>query len=448
MQRIENEHLSLILVIILIVFGVSQVFAQEAEPGAEDPPPVEEPTSPEDEQPTQETEDAVDAKEPIEKKQPSNEQETDKSEALEDDQKTKKEEEKEPKKKEPFRRPFAGTSFFWNNEFTAISLDKSYEYTYNPVYSMSFGFKPVWAITDSISLSTKIDFSTELTNSDFSNKRGEVFFSDIPINGKYKYSININEDVKFGTGLNLGVQIPTSKLTRYATMYTALNLGTTAEFTFPKVLKGLTIGWKPGLTKYLHASENPMKEGNPLDESNIIEDERRDSQSSKEGSQSVASDRFIHDSRSSDHVLALRYGSGENPSWSVSNLLTIELELTKSTSFTFGYTHRYTYKYSATNTGDDIGGRYDPLGPDAIRDTGHDERGFYYQTFLYDLSYTLPKPVHMLTLSLGAMTSTNQLGPDGRYHTPFFNRETFIQFGLSLDIDATASALQDGKEKK
>jgi hypothetical protein len=53
----------------------------------------------------------------------------------------------------------------------------------------------------------------------------------------------------------------------------------------------------------------------------------------------------------------------------------------------------------------------------------------------------------MVTLSLGAVTASNQLGPDGSYRTPFFNRETMITFGLSLDIDATVSALQGDEEE-
>jgi len=337
------------------------------------------------------------------------------------------EEEGDEDKEKPFRRTFAGTSVYWDNEFTAVSLDKGHDYTWNPNYSMGFGFAPVWNVTDSFSLSTNIGFSVELTNSDFSNERNEVFFNDIPINGSYKYKVDINDDVKFGTGLNGGFLLPTSRMSRYVTLYTALTIGTNATFTFPKVLQGLSLGWKPSFTKFFHASENPKTAGNPLDESPIPDTEKA----------------------SSVHYQTLAYSPGENPSWRLNNNLFISLGIWETLSFTFGYTHGYTYKYSATNratdeTEDDC--IVDPMGCDSVRDTGHNERGIYSQSFSYSFGYTLPAPVHMVSLSLGALTATNQLAPDGQYRTPFFNRETVINFGVTIDIDTMVKAITGDDE--
>jgi hypothetical protein len=338
------------------------------------------------------------------------------------------EEGEEGEAQKPFRRTFAGTAVYWDNSFTAVSLDKSHDYTWNPNYVMGFGFVPVWNVTSSFSLSSNIGFSVELTNSDFSNKRNEVFFNDIPINANYSYSVDINDDVMFGTGLNGGFVLPTSRMSRYITLYTALTVGTKATFTFPKVLQGLSLGWKPSFTKYFHASENAVADKNPLDESPIPDTEKA----------------------TSDAYQALAYSPGENPSWRLSNNLFISLGIWETLSFTFGYTHGYTYKYSATNTGIEAEDECitDPMGCDPVRDTGHNERGIYSQSFMYSFDYTLPSPVHMVGLSLGAVTATNQLAPDGQYRTPFFNRETVITFGVTVDIDTMVNAIQGDEDEE
>jgi hypothetical protein len=390
--------------------------AEEAAPAAAEAPAETEEAAVEEEAEEEAAEEAAE-------EAPAEEAETDETEEGEGD------EEGEEEAKKPFRRTFAGTAIYWDNSFSAVSLDKSHDYTYNPNYTMGFGFIPMWNVTDSFSLSSNIGFSVELTNSDFSNKRNEVFFSDIPINASYRYKVNINEDVMFSTGLNGGFLLPTSRMSRYATLYTALTIGTGATFIFPKVLQGLSIGWKPSFRKYFHASENPKFEGNPLDDSPIPDTEKA----------------------TSEQYQALAYSPGENPSWKINNGLSLSLGIWETLSFTFGYTHGYTYKYAATNTASDEPEddcAFQPEGCDPVRDTGHNERGVYSQMFLYSFDYTLPDPVHMVGLSLGAITATNQLAPDGQYRTPFFNRETVISFGVTIDIDTMINKIQGGEESE
>lgn len=331
------------------------------------------------------------------------------------------EEDEDGDKPKPFRRTFAGTSVYWNNDFTARSLDKEYDYSWNPNYTMGFGFSPVWNITGDLRLSTDIGFQVELTNSDFSNKKNEVFFNDVPVNLGYTRTFPINDDVKFRTGLDLGLMLPTSRMSRYTTMYTALKIGTQATFVFPNVLEGLSLGWKPSFTKYFFESQNPRPGENPLDGAPLPDTERA----------------------SSATYQALAYSSSINPTWRVSNGLNLRLGLVSTLSFGFGYTHNYTYKYAPTefDTSDD-GLCTDPEGCTGPRDTGHNERGIFSHAFTYNLGYGLPAPLDMLSLSLGALTATNQLAPDGQYQTPFFNRETVINFGISIDIDTLITAAQ------
>jgi hypothetical protein len=335
------------------------------------------------------------------------------------------EQEKDQAKSEetPFQRPFAGTLVYWNNEFTAISLDKSHDYTWDPVYSMSFGVMPVWAPTPNTSLTTDIQLTTELTDSDYANKKGEVFLNDIPLTFKYKYKYKINDDVSFNTYLKLTAVAPTSKMAQYETLYTALGIGTRVGFTFPKVLAGLSISWDPHFFKYFHESANPKSDKNPLDESAIPETEKNTS---------VA-------------YQSLAFGDSENPSWAISNGLNLSLAFIDELSFAFGYKHTYVYKYSPSDKGqaDDSSCVGLPQGCEGARDTGHNERGIYMQAFTYGLDYT---PWDVITFSLGATTASNQLGPNGQYRTPFFNRETTINFGISLDIDAMVSGLSGSDE--
>ncbi|MFO8074046.1 MAG: hypothetical protein R6V85_19475 [Polyangia bacterium] len=395
--------------------------AEEEEPAAEE----EEPAAEEEEPAAEEEEPAAE-----EEEEPAAEEEEEPAAEEEGEEEEGEEEEGE----KPFRRTFAGTSLSWDNSFTARSLDKSYQYSYNPNYTMGFGLAPVWNISDEVSLSTSIGFDTELTNSDFSNKKRETFFRDIPINLGYTHSFDVNDDVKFRTGLNGGAVLPTSRMSRYTTMYTSLKLGTQATFSFPNVLEGLSLGWRPSFTKYFHESVTPRPDANPLDETPIPDTERA----------------------TSTRYQALAYDAyAINPTFSVANTLSLNIGLVSTLSFSFAYTHNYIYKYDPS----DIGGTEDgfctdPQGCDDPRDTGHNERGIYSQSFSYMLSYGLPEPVQMLSLNLGAVTASNQLAPSGQYRKPFFNRETVITFGLSLDIDGAIRAAQgkddeeDGQEEE
>ena len=402
-----------------------QPAADEEEPAAEEEEPAAEEEEPaaEEEQPAAEEEEPP----PAEEEEPAAEEEQPAAGEGEE------EEGEEEDGEKPFRRTFAGTSLNWDNSFTARSLDKSYQYSYNPNYSMGFGLAPVWNISDEVSLSTSIGFDTELTNSDFSNKKRETFFRDIPVNLGYTHSFDVNDDVKFRTGLDGGVVLPTSRMSRYTTMYTSLKLGTQATFSFPNVLEGLSLGWKPGFTKYFHESVTPRPDANPLDETPIPDTERA----------------------TSTRYQALAYDPyAINPTFSVANTLSLSLGLVSTLSFAFSYTHNYIYKYKPSGIGgSDDGICTDPQGCDDPRDTDHNERGIYSQSFSYMLSYGLPEPVQMISLNLGAITASNQLALSGEYRKPFFNRETVITFGLSLDIDGAIRAAQgkdeeDGQEEE
>ncbi|MDD5307179.1 MAG: hypothetical protein PHU25_07645 [Deltaproteobacteria bacterium] len=327
------------------------------------------------------------------------------------------------KKEEEFVRPFAGTSIYWENSFSAISLDKEYDYTWNPVYEMGFGVRPVWAVTKSVSLSTDIGFSTELTNSDFSKEKHEVFFNDIPLNVRYRYRADINEDVNFNTGLKGGLLIPTSKMSQYTTLYTALSLGTKVGFTFPNVASGLSLSWDPSFKKYFHESATPKPEDNLL------------------------LDIPPSEQQTSEQFQALAFSDGENPSWSIANGLNLSLNIVDQLTFAFGYAHTYIYTYAVSDvtTTDAESCRTTPKGCEDARNTGHNERGVYMQSFTYGLDYT---PWDVLTFSIGAITSSNQLGPDGQYRTPFFNRATMLTFGVSLDLDAMISSIEGSSDQE
>lgn len=402
-----EKRLLVVLFIAAMTFWNGTAAAQDG--GVDDDPYAEEPAAP---PPPTEEAPAIPAEEPSA------------APAEEAPAESAAEEEEEAGKVKPFRRTFAGTSVYWNNDFTARSLDKNYDYTWNPNYTMGFGFAPVWNVSDDFSLSSDIGFQVELTNSDFSNKKNEVFFSDVPINANYAHAFTINDDVKFKTGLDLGLVLPTSRMSRYSTMYTALRIGTQATFIFPKVLEGLSLGWRPSFTKYFHESVNPRPDKNPLDASPIPDTERA----------------------SSNSYQALAYdGEYMNPTWKVSNGLSLRLGLVSTLSFGFGYTHNYIYKYAPTEyDSSDDGTCTSPAGCTGPRDTGHNERGIFTQAFTYNLGYVLPEPLDMLSLSVGAVTATNQLAPDGQYRTPFFNRETVITFGLAIDIDTLVTSAQGG----
>ncbi len=326
-----------------------------------------------------------------------------------------------------FVRPYLGSTVHCDNLFSATSLNKGYELTHNPVYLMRLGLRPVWRVAPSLSLLLRIQFETELTNSDWSTKQHEVLFKDLPLELRFRHGIEVNDAVRFLTGLRGGAVFPTSKMSRFLTLRTAFFGGVRAALQFPKVFRGFILGVRPTVTQYLHDSRVPVGVGHSLDNAGVTHPEQI----------------------GSPHYQSLLRGRGVNVNWSIENALNLSLILTKRLTFIFVYSQLYARQYATADNPhlDRENCASLPLGCAEFQESQWDEKGFYAHRFTYDLSYHLPRPMHLVTLYLGALTEAGQLGPSGTFRDPFFNRTTMITFGFHLNVDAMVSAVLEEKYK-
>ena len=75
-------------------------------------------------------------------------------------------------------------------------------------------------------------------------------------------------------------------------------------------------------------------------------------------------------------------------------------------------------------------------GQHAVADTGTTVKDV--TRFLLSVSWQFTKPVGV---SLAALTYGGQLGLDGQYHFPLFNRTTTLYLDFTLDIENVTSRL-------
>lgn len=319
-----------------------------------------------------------------------------------------------------FESPYRGTAVSWTNELSVVSLDKSHDFTYNPAYFMSFHLAPRWHAGRFVTLGMDVGLFTELTDSDFADEQGEAFFEDIALGARYDAEVPMAEWVALEAGVFATWIVPASKTSEYFGLLSTIGGGARAALVFPAVLAGLELGYEPALMKHFYEDESALHAGNPFDEAGVPESLKLTSA----GYQSLV------------------WSGAANPSWSLLTPLYLQIRFTADLAFRFGYTHTYVRLYDASDSPAGQGGLHDPLGPDPIRDTGHDAHAIYLQAFDYRLSWRLPGALAPFEAWLGALTAGNELGPDGGFRTPFFNRETLIRFGLSLDLARLEAALR------
>jgi hypothetical protein len=296
--------------------------------------------------------------------------------------------------------PYRGTSIVYENAFTAISLDPSYEPDYNPSYVMSFAFNPRYYIYDQLSARLGFSVEQELTDSDTTQSMYEPVLSDISLGFIYSpfYTIPVL-DVKLGGGISFG--FPTSKLSQARTLYFSLSPSISLRRTFD-VLGGLQLSYGFKYTKNFNKNTDLTSEDTlfPCSGTSLT-------------------------GRSECYNMGIR-----NPSMSFTNSFEVSIYWLERLYTTLGVGINNALLYPLTPYDQDGV----PIEPDP---DNTDHRG--------SMSYGLEVGYDawdFLSFAIGASTVTAQLKDDGSLREPFFNRFTVLYFDVALSVDGLVQTIQ------
>ncbi|MBW2263521.1 MAG: hypothetical protein JRG91_16290, partial [Deltaproteobacteria bacterium] len=154
------------------------------------------------------------------------------------------------------------TLFIYENAVSAYSFSKEAQLSYNPYYAMSYSFIPRFYLYKGMSLRLSWSFEQELTNSDMTTKKHEVYWSDVAIDWVWGGAAMIpGVDVMFTPKVRF--TLPASKGSQARTLYIALGPGFDFLKTFD-VLGGITLQWAFRYTKYFNKYSGAVSEDSIL----------------------------------------------------------------------------------------------------------------------------------------------------------------------------------------
>ena len=298
--------------------------------------------------------------------------------------------------------PWRMSSVTFRNEFSALSLDRSHDLTYNPFYEMSLWADLRWWFGKTLYVRGATSVSHELTNSDTSTKRGETLMGDTRlIFGASKYYTIPYALIDISS--NLSFSFPTSKASQADTLVVGVAPGFTLAREFD-VFKGLRLTYGLTAYKYFHRYTTGERES-PL--INV-------------GTGS---------SRDADSFLSTGVRNG---SWRLANMFDASLNVTNWLAFDVTAILMNDWLYATADKDGRIS--YSPQ-----RETNKR----YAMWYVVDADFRI-----MPSLSIGVGTSTysGQLAPDSTRYAPFFNRNTNFYVELRLDIDGLVGQIKSKRD--
>jgi hypothetical protein len=306
--------------------------------------------------------------------------------------------------KQADRPAWRGTSVNYSHNLGVMTLAPAAEPFYNPTWSQRLGLFPEWHFGDLITLRGRFFLSQEFTESDSTRYRNEVELSDVWLDTVWSGFTEKNSRIHLGADLR--VTLPTSKVsqaqTRILTLGPSLNVSRRFD-----VLSGLTLIYTGRFTWRANRFATRQNEG----------------PKSCGDTRALECADFILNSGVRNVQFDLLHGPvvsfAPHPKVDVSAsflmqrgwlpaLAAAPAELAGSTEL-------------AAGTGV------------ATRDL---------MIFSLSVSYQAFKAVGF---SLGAWTFSNQLGEDGRYQFPLFNRNTTLYLDATFDLEGAVSSFR--KEK-
>jgi hypothetical protein len=294
----------------------------------------------------------------------------------------------------------------YENIFSAYSIDRGAQLSYNPYYAQSISFLPRYYPRDDLYLRARLDLEIELTTSDDTDYAREWIVSDLYLDVDYKPAWMTIPVVDVMVNPSLRLMFPTSIVSRGRSMMLGLAPGVALRRSFKlldgKFLKsvGLLYGFRA--TKYFH-----------------------------EYTTAQVSSRVCIQTRPDDPSCTQADGL-RNRSWRFVNTVGVQLALMDKLllSGTVLFINDLLYELpEGEHTFNDM----------TVHVDGTDMNHRASTWAIFDLSYDL---LDWLWLSAGVSTYYPQLAPDSTYRTPMFNRYTTFYFDVTLPVDRFVSQVR------
>ena len=323
-------------------------------------------------------------------------------------------------KKEEKKVPWRGSSFTYENTFSAYSLSPSADLTYNPYYAQSFSFRPRYYPRDDLSLALRLDVEIELTTSDDTDRRHQAMLSDLLFDVGYKPAFMKIPVVDIKAAVDVRFSFPTSIESRGRSMAMGIGPGFSLRRELPllkgKWLSSIELMYGFRFSKYFY--KYAVAQVNQADTCN------------NPGREECL---FFYSTN--------EHGRARNRSWRFGNTLEVALKIFDKLSFTADAMFFNDLLYDFPEQTIDLGGG----ATETIPGSRINHKASTW--FVFDLTYDL---FDWLSLSAGTSTFYAQLNPNSSYNVPFFNRYTNFYIDVTIPVDKFIDQVQTwaGKKKK
>lgn len=291
-----------------------------------------------------------------------------------------------------------GTTVSYGHAVSAISLSRSAEPWYNPTYAHRLELTGAWSPSERWFTRVALAAAQELTVNDDYESPHELVLGDLILEGGAR-SLQLPLDLSLTTGVRVG--LPTSKSSAAQTRLFALGPTASLSRRF-ELAQGLTLSYAGRFDFRFHRFTTAQSAGPQL----VI-------------CSRIDSDFCLNntDTGTRNAWGALAHG----PSMS------LELGARWSVSTSFQLQNQFLYRLAPEG---------DPRG--ATLDARDDPGVRFANAFNVAVSFKAARP---LALAAGVTTVSSQLGLDGRYRNPFFNRLTVVSLDTVLDFEALVNTL-------
>ncbi len=306
-----------------------------------------------------------------------------------------------------------GSALSWRSVGAARSLDRGFELTYDPYFAMVLSARLRYRPHPKLVVGVDLDLERVFTHSDWTTYAGETMLGDLRLHVAAPALVEVPVlKVRVGTGI--AFTLPTSKRTRYLTLYAGVSPHLALSRRF-KVLSGLTLGYRLGFTAFFHAETTSriLPEGltrcglNGADAAGIA------------GSSCLSSGR-------------------RNAQFRLINSFSLSLDFIPQFGIRVSVStiHDFLYASLDASTFYEDANAFSPVEPDDTR---------YFMA--YDIQL-VGRPWAPLTLTLGMSTLNPQRKPaSSAYYAPFFNRHTHLYLDVRLDVAKLVAAIARRPEK-
>lgn len=302
--------------------------------------------------------------------------------------------------------PFRGSVIAYEHAATALSAFKGAEPRWNPYYAHQLSLRPEFHIKElPVYFRGRFNLSQELTLSDSTTYKHEVVWSDVILEAVAPGWVEPNSKIRFGG--NLRVTVPVSKASWAQTLTLGISPSLIVTRPFP-VLKGLVVGYGVRYSGFLNRSTTVVFEG----------------------------PRIPCGDPDSALCRRLSHTGSRNPVWSLSHGPVVVLSPIEKLSLTATFNHFYTQLHALTPAS------VPALTGDVTLDGGNGIDGRFSAVAMLDATYALTDD---LALAAGVLTSSSQLGPDGTYRNPFFNRFTMLYVDVLIDVERLTARFRGRK---